>query len=141
MRPRGGTPAAAATALPPGFDDVNQGQTVPIARRHDVGIIGIRAHAAGALTDHLDREVAPDSSAARDFARSRNLSFLKKGPYKTLSQVALRFCLDDPAIATVVPGIKNVAEAEEVAACPALPPLAARDVAQLQSLYQQNFRA
>ncbi len=131
-----------AVAAPPGgFGGVDQGRAIPIAQRNHIGIIGIRAHAAGALTDQLDRQVAPDSDVARDFAWSSKLSFLKKGPYKTLSQVALRFCLDDPAIATVVPGIKNMAEAEEVAACSALPPLAARDVAQLQRLYQQNFRA
>jgi aryl-alcohol dehydrogenase-like predicted oxidoreductase len=48
---------------------------------------------------------------------------LKNGACATLSQAALRFCLDNPHIATVVPGIKNVAELEESAACSRLPPL------------------
>jgi len=102
---------------------VDQGQAIPVAQRNNIGIIGIRAHAAGALADQLDREVTADSQVARDFARSRELSFLKRGPYTTLSQVALRFCLDNPHIATVVPGIKNLAELEEIAACSELPPL------------------
>lgn len=131
----------AATAPPEGFDDVEQGQAIPVAQRNNIGIIGIRAHAAGALVDRLDREVAPDSEVARDFARCRKLGFLKKGPFTSLSQVALRFCLDNPHIATVVPGIKNLAELEEIAACSELPALDAQDTAQLQSMYQRNFRA
>ena len=113
----------AASAPPSGFDDVNQGRAIEVARRNDIGIICIRAHAAGALTDKLDRKVAPESEVARDFARSRELRHSKKEACATLSQAALRFCLDNPHIATVVPGIKNVAELEESAACSGLPPL------------------
>lgn len=130
----------AATARPPGFGDVDQGQAIPIAHTNNIGIIGIRAHAAGALVDQLDREVTPDSAVAGDFARSRKLDFLRKGPYTTLSQVALRFCLDNPLIATVVPGIKNLKELEEITACSELPPLDRHDVAILQEMYERNFK-
>jgi aryl-alcohol dehydrogenase-like predicted oxidoreductase len=112
----------AATVPPRGFDDVDQGRAIPIAQRHNIGIIGIRAHAAGALTDVLDREVAPDSEVARDFARGREPGILKQGS-RNMSQVALRFCLDNPLIATVVPGFKNLAEVEESAACSDMLPL------------------
>lgn len=130
----------AASAPPEGFDGVDQGEAISIAYRNDVGIIGIRAHAAGALVDQLDRDVAPDSDVARDFARSRKLGSLKKGPCITLSQLALRFCLDNPHIATVVPGIKSVAEVEEIAACSELPPLEPQDMAELQRLYRHNYQ-
>lgn len=130
----------AASAPPRGFDDVDQGRAIPVAQLNNIGIIGIRAHAAGALADQLDREVTPDSQVARDFARSRKLSFLKKGPYITLSQVALRFCLDNPHIATVVPGIKNLAELEDIAACSELPPLDVQEIAELERTYQQTFK-
>lgn len=113
----------AACAPPAGFDGVDQGRTIEIARRNGIGIICIRAHAAGALADRLDREVAPDSEVARDYARARKFDYLKQGGCTTLSQAALRFCLDHPHIATVVPGVKNVAELEECAACSGLPPL------------------
>jgi len=111
----------AAIAPPSGFDDVDQGRVIEVAHRNEVGIICIRAHAAGALTEKLDRDVVPDSEVARDFARSRRFGHLKEGACATLSQAALRFCLDDPRIATVVPGFKNVAELEESAACSWLP--------------------
>ena len=113
----------AASAPPADFDDVDQGRSLSMAQRYDIGVIGIRAHAAGALVDRLDREVAPDSDVARDFTRSRKLTCFRKPPFRTLSQVALRFCLDNPAIATVVPGFKNVAELEDAVACSDLPPV------------------
>jgi L-galactose dehydrogenase/L-glyceraldehyde 3-phosphate reductase len=122
----------ADTPPPPGFDDVDQGLSLRVARQHDIGVIGIRSHAAGALADTLDRPVKPGSDVARDFARSGSLAFLRKGPYATLSQVALRFCLDHPGIATVVPGAKKVDEIEEAVACLDLPPLEAGDRAELQ---------
>jgi aryl-alcohol dehydrogenase-like predicted oxidoreductase len=130
----------AAFAPPEGFDGVDQGRSIPVAERNNIGIIGIRAHAAGALAERLDRDVAPDSEVARDIARGRKLGFLKKAPYRTLSQVALRFCLDNPHIATVVPGIKSVAEVEEIAACTELPPLDRQDIAALQQMYHRNFK-
>jgi len=130
----------AAFAPPEAFGGVDQRQSIPVAQRSNIGIIGIRAHAAGALVEELDRNAPPDSDVARDFARSRKLNFLKKGPYVTLSQVALRFCLDNPHIATVVPGIKSVAEVDEIAACTDLPALGAQEVAELQRMYRRNFK-
>ena len=129
----------AVSVPPPGFDDIDQGQTLPLARREDVGVIGIRSHAAGALVDRLDRSVAADSEVARDFARAQRLQFFRQDPYRTLSQAALRFCLDNPDIATVTPGFKNIAEVEEAAACSDLPQLSAEKVAMLDELNRRQF--
>lgn len=130
---------SALAAPPAGFDDIDQGQSLPVAQAHNIGVIGIRAHAAGALADTLDRPVAADSEVARDFARAQKLQFLKQPPYATMSQVALRYCLDQPAIATVVPGFKSVAEVEDAAACSDLPPLPAAATAQLNAKYARQF--
>ena len=129
----------AVSLPPPGFDDIDQGQTLPLARREDVGVIGIRSHAAGALVDRLDRSVAADSEVARDFARAQRLQFFRQDPYRALSQAALRFCLDNPDIATVTPGFKNIAEVEEAAACSDLPQLPAEQVAMLDKLNLRQF--
>jgi aryl-alcohol dehydrogenase-like predicted oxidoreductase len=134
------TNQSAAAPVPDGFDDIDQGQALAVAEANDIGVIGIRSHAAGALVDRLDRAVKPDSDVARDHARAAQLASLRKGPFKTLSQVALRFCLDNPAIATVVPGCKSTAEVEEAAATADLPPLAADDLAELEKLYHRQFR-
>jgi aryl-alcohol dehydrogenase-like predicted oxidoreductase len=115
----------AAAEPPAGFDDADQKLSLQTAQRYDVGVIGIRAHAAGALADRLDRKVAAGSDVARDFERARKFMDLRKTPFRTLSQVALRFCLDHPAIGTVVPGFKNAGEVEDAVACAGLPALSA----------------
>lgn len=124
---------------PPGFDDVDQGQSIPVAEAKQVGVIGIRSHAAGALVDQLDRETAPDSEVARDHARTRAIRPLLAEHYATLSQAALRFCLDNAAIATVAPGFKSVDEVEEAAACSDLPPLPEEILPRLEYLYRRQF--
>lgn len=131
---------SAAAPAPEGFDDVDQGEALAVAEANDIGVIGIRSHAAGALVDRLDRAVKPGSDVDRDHGRAAGLDFFKRGPFTTLSQVALRFCLDNPAIATVVPGCKNVVEVEEAVATADLPPLATEDVAELQRLYRRQFQ-
>ncbi len=131
----------ALTPPPPGFDDIDQGQSLPAAQQHNVGVIGIRSHAAGALVERLDREVAADSDVARDFARAGRAApdLLTDSPYTTLSQAALRFCLDNDRIATVTPGFKNAAEVAEAAACSDLPGLTPAQAAALDALYQRQF--
>ena len=126
---------------PSGFDDVDQGQSLPLAQASNVGVIGIRSHAAGALVDHLDREAAPDSEVARDHRRAGNIWPLLSGQYSTLSQAALRFCLDNPSIATVAPGFKSAAEMEEAVACSELPSVSAQVLADLESLYSRQFES
>lgn len=51
------------------------------------------------------------------------------------TQKALRWILDHPAVSTVIPGAKSVAQAEENAAASALPPLSKETHVALRSLY------
>jgi aryl-alcohol dehydrogenase-like predicted oxidoreductase len=59
----------------------------------------------------------------QDLASARTLGFLLEGPIRTLSQAAMVFCLMNRDIDTTVPGVKNVAETEEIAGCADLPPI------------------
>jgi L-galactose dehydrogenase/L-glyceraldehyde 3-phosphate reductase len=129
----------AASEPPTGFDDVDQGQSLPVAHAQNVGVIGIRSHAAGALADNLEREAAPDTEVARDHARAKRLASRFSSQYSSLSQAALRFSLDNPAIATAVPGFKSVAEVEGTAGCSDLPPIAEEILEQLEELYRRQF--
>ena len=69
------------------------------------------------------------------------MDFLLDGPLQTLSQAAMVFCLMNRDIATTVPGVKNVAEMEELAACVALPPIPPPHLARLRALYARDFHA
>ena len=126
---------------PAGATLFDNGQIIPLAKSHDMGIIGIRSHAAGALTDGLDRPPRPgDALMEKDLASAAKLDFLLDGPIRTLSQAAMVYCLMNRDIHTTVPGVKNVAEAEETAGCVDLPPIPPEHLARLQTLYDNDFR-
>ena len=125
---------------PPGASVIDQGQIIPLARSQNMGVIGIRSHAAGALTPQVDRDVAPGTLLAQDLASAQTLDLLTDGPIKTLSQAAMVFSMMNRDIHTTVPGVKNVAEIEEIAACADLPPIPAGHLARLRDLYEKGFR-
>jgi aryl-alcohol dehydrogenase-like predicted oxidoreductase len=130
---------SACDFVPSKFNDVDQGQAMNVAQNHNVGVIGIRSHAAGALCDILDRESDQDSPVLIDFNRSRLLEALKDSVFKTISQIALRFCLDNNGIHTVIPGVKTVSELEEAVACSEMPPLSEVYMSEIADMYVNNF--
>ena len=54
-----------------------------------------------------------------------------------MAQAALKFVLDQPAVSTVIPGIRNVEQAEANCGVSDLPPLAP---ALVQRLHRHNWR-
>src|SRR5919198_1066578 len=125
---------------PPGVSLWDNGQIIPLATSLGMGVIGIRSHAAGALSQQVDRPVPPGTLLAHDVARAQTLGFLLESPIRTLSQAAMVFCLMNRGIATTVPGVKNVAEIEELVGCVALPPISPQHLTRLRELYARGFR-
>ena len=124
---------------PPGVSLWDNGQIIPLATSLGMGVIGIRSHAAGALSQEVDRPIPPGTLLAQDVAHARTLDFLLEGPIRTLSQAAMVFCLMNRAVATTVPGVKNVAEMEELACCVDLPPIPPQYLTRLRQLYARGF--
>ena len=118
----------------------DNGQIIPLAKSLDMGVIGIRSHAAGALTGQIDRVISPGSPLEQDVDRGKHLAFLLDGPISTLSQAAMVFCLMNQDIHTTVPGVKNAAEAEEIAGCVDLPAIPEHHLSLLRELYSRDFR-
>ena len=126
---------------PSGADVFDNGQIIPLAKTKGMGIIGIRSHAAGALTPALDRPPNPgDALMEADLRKAAKLDFLLDGPIKTLSQAAMVFSLMNRDIHSTVPGVKNEAEAEETAACVDLPPIPEKHLQRLREMYERDFR-
>jgi aryl-alcohol dehydrogenase-like predicted oxidoreductase len=123
----------------PGVSLWDNGQIIPLATSLSMGVIGIRSHAAGALSQQVDRPIPPGTLLAQDVASARTLGFLLDGPIRTLSQAAMVFCLMNRDIATTVPGVKNVAEMEELARCIDLPPMPPQHLTRLRELYARGF--
>ena len=126
---------------PPGAEVFDNGQIIPLAKIKGMGIIGIRSHAAGALTSALDRPPTPgDALMEADLRKAPMLDFLLEGPIETLSQAAMVYSLMNRDIDSTVPGVKNTAEAEETAICVDLPPIPEEHLTHLQELYERDFR-
>ena len=91
------------------------------ARANGVGIMGIRAVQAGALTSALDRPLPADHPEMRDYARAAGFRRLATELGMTPALLAHRYALSLP-VDTVVLGVKNRRElAECVAAAEAGP--------------------
>ena len=130
----------AMDSRPAGADIFDNGQIIPLARGQGMGIIGIRSHAAGALTPALDRPPTPgDALMAADLRKAAMLDFLLDGHIETLSQAAMVFSMMNRDIDSTVPGVKNVAEAEEIARCADLPPIPDAHLQRLRELYERDF--
>ncbi len=126
---------------PPGIDLFDNGQNIQMAKKHNMGVIGIRSHAAGALSAGLDRPIpAGNDLLHRDVTSAAMLDFLVDGDIETLSQAAMVFCLMNPNIHTTVPGVKNRAETEEIAGCIDLGPIPPVHMIRLRRLYHAGFR-
>jgi len=125
---------------PPGVSLWDNGQIIPLATSLHMGVIGIRSHAAGALSSQVDRPIPPGTLLAQDVARAHTLDFLLEGPFRTLSQAAMVFCLMNRDLATTVPGVKNMAEIEELVECVALPPIPPSHLTRLRALYAAGFQ-
>jgi aryl-alcohol dehydrogenase-like predicted oxidoreductase len=108
------------------------------AHERGLGIIGIRPLAAGALSDAIDRPVAAGSLTERDVKNSTALRFLVAPPFKTLSQAALTFVIQNNLIATTIPGVKNVEEVEDAVAAADFPPFSREQLLEIARLSHEN---
>ena len=132
----------AQSPAPPGIEIFDNGQNILTAKQHNMGVIGIRSHAAGALTTAVDRPVPTDNELLnQDVASAAQLGFLIDDSVSNLSQAALVFCLMNEDIHTTVPGVKNQSEAEEIAGCIDLPPFSPVQLTRLRELYEKGFKS
>jgi aryl-alcohol dehydrogenase-like predicted oxidoreductase len=83
------------------------------ANERGVGVMGIRAVQAGALTDTFDRAIPDDHPDMRDFHRAAPFRALAGELGESPASLAHRYALTMPGISTVVLGVKNRAELQE----------------------------
>lgn len=98
-------------------------EIIASAARNGVGVMGIRAVAAGSLTDSLDRQLPPESPERRDFDSAAGFRALASGMGVTSAFLAHRYALSMEGVSTVVLGVKNREELRECIAAEAAGPL------------------
>jgi aryl-alcohol dehydrogenase-like predicted oxidoreductase len=96
---------------------------IAAAHRRGIGVMGIRAVQAGALTDVFDREVLADHPEMLDYQRSAPFRALAKELGASAAALAHRYALAMEGVSTVVLGVKNRTELRECIAAEARGPL------------------
>jgi aryl-alcohol dehydrogenase-like predicted oxidoreductase len=88
-------------------------EIIAVAYRRGLGIMGIRAVQAGALTGAFDREIAGDHPERLDYQRSAPFRALARELDESPASLAHRYALSMAGVATVVLGVKNRTELRE----------------------------
>jgi aryl-alcohol dehydrogenase-like predicted oxidoreductase len=130
------------------FEQEPAAELLDVAKECGVGIIVRVVFDEGVLTGKFTRDTkfAPDDFRHNYFAGDRlgraviRTEEIRKdlaGSGYTLAQAALKFVLAHPAVSTVIPGIRNVAQAEANCGASDLPPMGAE---LLRKLHRHNWR-
>lgn len=93
------------------------------AKAAGVGVMGIRAVAAGALTDALDRELEPKSQEFKDFERAAGFRQIAKDKGVSAAFLAHQYALSMPGVDSLVLGVKDRRELYECLAAEKAGPL------------------
>ncbi|HEY3068550.1 MAG TPA: aldo/keto reductase [Methylomirabilota bacterium] len=138
---------SAGFPIPTGFPAPDFRSLLARCREHTVGVIGIRALAAGALSGTPVRHpvavptVAPIASGPdyeSDVARAKKLSpLVEEGHATDLVEAALRFVVTSDAVSTVLLGYSSLDQLEHAAAAVAKGPLAPTAIERVRSLWRQ----
>jgi aryl-alcohol dehydrogenase-like predicted oxidoreductase len=115
-------------------------EIMAVARANGVGVMGIRAVQAGALTSALDRPLLADHPEMRDYTRADAFRRLAADLGKTPALLAHRYALSLP-VDTVVLGVKNRSELAECVAAAKAGPLPADVMARIDQSVDRTSQA
>jgi len=114
-------------------------EVMAAARANGVGVMGIRAVQAGALTSALDRTLPADHPEMRDYARARGFRRLATELGMAPALLAHRYALSLP-VDTVVLGVKNRTELAECIAAAEAGPLPADVIARIDRSVDESAK-
>jgi aryl-alcohol dehydrogenase-like predicted oxidoreductase len=108
-------------------------EIIAAAHRLNIGIMGIRAVQAGALTDAFDRKLPDMHPEVVDYRRATPFRALAREISELPAALAHRYSLSIPGVSTVVLGVKNRAELRECVAAADRGPLDREVIARIDS--------
>jgi aryl-alcohol dehydrogenase-like predicted oxidoreductase len=112
--------------------------TINLARQNKVAIIGIRPFANGAIVDKIKSEKKYDKQIYREHQLVQKMKFQLHRDDLSLAQIALLFCLSNKKISTIVPGIKNVSELNEIISIYGSKDLKKSDIDEISAWYHNQ---
>lgn len=127
------------------FDQSGRDKLFPECIRQQVGVIARVPFDEGGLTGKLspDTKFAKGDWRSHYFSKDRlvetikraeDFSFLLQGEYQTLPQAALKFCLSEDAVSTVIPGMRTSGHVEENTVVSEFPDFSAEDLSRAHAL-------
>ena len=111
---------------------------IAVAQENGVGVMGIRAVQAGALTDAIDRDLPPDHGEVRDFNQAAAFRTLAAELGLSAATLGHRYALSMAGVDTVVLGVKNRSELAECVAAAAAGPLPDEIIARVDGCFMGN---
>ena len=124
-------------------------QFFPIAEDEQVGLISRVPHASEVLTDRYSQRPTFDASdhrahrkqewLAQALKKADQVKFVAEETGRTMAQSAIKFCLAQPTIVSVLPNITNMQELTEYAASPDTPDLSTEECEQIDDLWENGF--
>ena len=122
----------------------------PIAEQEQVGLISRVPHASEVLTG---RYIEPPTFDESDHRANRKAEWMKKALAKgervkflagedagrSMSQAAIKFCLSEPSIVSVLPNITTMDELQEYTAATEAPDLTQDEIRRLDELWLNGF--
>ena len=123
------------------YRPIDQHQAISLAAERDVGVVCIRPLAGGLLSAQVYRSDEPGARMDLLRRRAAALALLTEQGGRTLAETAFAFSLANPSIATVIPGVKNVAEIEDAVHAAEIAALDPETIEQLTTLARRNFDA
>ena len=116
-------------------------EIIAAAKAAGVGVMGIRAVQAGALTNAIDRTLSANYPDQKDYDRAAPFRALCAGWGEDPAVVAHRYALGIEGVDTLVLGVKNRAELQQCLDAEAAGPLAAAQVEAIDALGLRAYPA
>jgi aryl-alcohol dehydrogenase-like predicted oxidoreductase len=104
------------------------------AKTNGIGVMGIRAVQAGALTREIDRSLSANQPDAQDYERAQPFRALCDRWGQDPAYIAYRYAFSIPGADTIVLGVKNRAELRQAVEAEAAGPLSAAEFAEIDGL-------
>jgi len=115
-------------------EDAQPRTIIAAAVKNQIGVLGIRAVQAGALTNAIDRELSPNYPDRKDYDRAAPFRGLCREMGEDPAFVAHRYALTMPGVDTVILGVKNRAELDQCLDAEARGPLEPEIMARIDAL-------
>ncbi|HEY1706755.1 MAG TPA: aldo/keto reductase [Rhizomicrobium sp.] len=107
---------------------------IAAAVANKVGVLGIRAVQAGALTEAIDRTLSPNNPDTKDYERAAPFRSLCREMGEDPALVAHRYALGMAGVDTVILGVKNRAELDQCLEAEARGPLEPAVITRIEAL-------